>query len=367
MEHNDSKNVNILVWELSSDSVIYMMRVGVIGLGKMGMLHLMTCSKIDGVRVVAAADSSKRALKKAESIGVKKLYSDYHDLLNHASDIDVVIISLPNFLHLENIQLALEAGLDVFVEKPMGNTVEECRKIVKLVEKSGRKLMVGHVMRFTDVVEKMKKAVDNGFIGNLEVCTIEEVINGPFAHPRVPVPVSDWWFDPQKSGGGALLDVGYHMIDLFRYFAGESQVIFSHLDYKFNLPVEDGAIVILRSRDSSTKGIVNIGWYQKTNFPKYNFRVITHGNAGYLNSDDFVPKNLYSHAVKEGTKNLIRKIVGKKIHPLSYTYYYEAFYKELAYFFDCLKNGEQPLISTTDGLRTVELIHEAYEKFRKES
>lgn len=342
-----------------------MINVGVIGLGRMGMLHLMNCLHIDDVKVVAASDPSKKALNKAKSTGVDKLYTDYRDLLNHSSGIDTIIISLPNFLHFDSISLALEAGLNVFVEKPMANSVEECREIAKLVQESGRKFMVGHCMRFMNAIEKMKESVDKGILGNLEVATIEEVINGPFAHPRVPAPVSDWWFDPKKSGGGVLLDLGYHMIDLFRFFAGDSEVVFSQLDHKFNLPVEDGAIVILRSSNSSAKGIINVGWYQQTIFPKYNFRAILHGNAGYLSSDDLVPHNLYLHAIKEGSKNLLRRTIGKKIRPLSYTYYYESFYKELAHFFDCVKNDADLLISANDGLKTVELIHEAYEKSGK--
>jgi predicted dehydrogenase len=327
---------------------------------------MMNCLKIDDVKVVAAADSSKRALSKAEAVGVDSLYTDYHDLLNRASDIDAVVISLPNFLHFECIQLALENGLDVFTEKPMANAVGECREIVKLVEKSGRRFMVGHCVRFVDAIERMKENLDKGIIGSLEVATIEEVINGPFSHPRVPVPVSDWWFDPKKSGGGVLLDIGYHMIDLFRFFERDSKVVFSYLGYKFNLPVEDSAIVILRSSNSSAKGIINVGWYQQTIFPKYNFRVILDGNAGYMSSDDLVPHNLYLHAVKEGTKNLLRRMTGKKIQPLSYTYYYESFYKELAHFFHRVKNDSDPLVSAIDGLKTVELIQEAYGKFQRE-
>jgi len=109
-----------------------MINVGVIGLGRMGMLHLMDCMKIDDVKVVAAADSSKKALKKAKSFGVKRLYADYHDLFRDASEIDAVVIALPNFLHFESVQLALEAGLNVFVEKPMARNVEECREIVSV-------------------------------------------------------------------------------------------------------------------------------------------------------------------------------------------------------------------------------------------
>ncbi len=340
-----------------------MLKVGVIGLGHMGRLHMMNCMHIDDVRVVAAADSSKRALGKAEAAGVERLYVDYRDLLKNSDSLDAVIISLPNFLHFESVQLALEAGLNVFVEKPMANTVEECREIVKLVKESGRKFMVGHCMRFVEAVEKMKDAADKGHIGRLEVLTLEEVINGPFSHPAVPKPVSEWWFDPKKAGGGALLDLGYHLIDLFRFFVGDSNVVFSCLDHKFSLPVEDGAILILRSTDSSAKGIINVGWYQKTVFPRYNFRIILHGNAGYMSSDDLIPRNIYLHAVKEGTKNLLRRIVGKKIRPLSYTYHYESYYKELTHFFNCVKQDSSPLISAIDGLRTVELIEEAYRNF----
>jgi predicted dehydrogenase len=337
-----------------------MIKVGVIGLGRMGMLHLMNSMKIADVKVVVAADASKKALAKARLLGVNELFEDYHKLLNSALDMDAVIISLPNHLHLESVTLALEEGLNVFVEKPLANTVEECREIAKLVEKSGRKLMVGHCFRFLEVIEKMKESLDKGFIGSLEVATLEEVINGPFAHPRVPAPVSDWWFDPKKSGGGVLLDIGYHMIDLFRFFAGDAEVVFSSLDYKFSLPVEDGAIVILRSSSCSAKGIVNVGWYQKTIFPKHNFRAILHGNAGFLSSDYMVPRNLYLHAVKEGAKNLLRRIVGKRIRYLSYTYYYEPFYRELEHFFDCVKRDLDPLVSVEDGLRTVELTQQAY-------
>lgn len=343
-----------------------MTNVGIIGLGRMGMLHLMNCLKIDGVKVVAAADTSKKALKKAELLGVKTVYADYHDLLNRSSNMDAVIISLPNFLHFESIQLALEAGVNVFAEKPLAISLDECREIVRLVDKSGRKLMVGHAMRFVEAIEKMKEQMSKGSIGDVEVATIEEVINGPFSHPRVPSPVADWWFDPKKAGGGALLDVGYHMLDLFRLFAGDAKVMFAHLIHRYNLPVEDGAIVILQA-DSSTKGIVNVGWYQQTIFPKYNFRVLLHGTSGYLSSDSFVPHNLYTHATKEGLKNIARKVVGKKIRYLSYTYYYECFRKELVHFFNCVRDDTESPVPAIEGLKTVELIQTAYGTANKPS
>jgi len=342
-----------------------MINVGIIGLGHIGMLHMRNCLHIDDVQVVAVADTSRRALKKAESYGVTRIYNDYHDMFTDSSDLDSVIISVPNFLHFDCIQLALESGLNVFVEKPMANTVDECREIVRLVEKSGRKLMVGHTMRFYEAIEKMKETESTGQIGDLEVVTLEAIMNGPFTHPAVPKRVPEWWFDPEKAGGGVLLDIGYHLIDLFRLFVGDSKVLFSNLDHKFNLPIEDGAILILRSNNSETKGIINLGWYQKLIFPQNNFRCILHGNSGYLSSEDLIPRNMYFHAVKEGTKNFFRKITGQKIRYLYYTYFYEAYYKELVHFFDCIKYDREPEISAYDGLKTMEIIEEAYNIFNK--
>jgi myo-inositol 2-dehydrogenase/D-chiro-inositol 1-dehydrogenase len=341
-----------------------MLNVGLVGLGNMGRLHMMNCLHIDGIKIVAAADTSKKALNKAKSVGVEELYSDYHDLLNKAKSIgiDAAIISLPNFLHFEAIQLALEAGINVFTEKPMANTVRECQRIVNLVERSGKKFMVGHNFRFLSTIEKMKDRLDKGYIGNLEVVTIEMIGNGPFSHSTVPKRVSDWWFNSEKTGGGVLLDTGSHLIDLFRYVVGDGKILFSHLSHRFNLPFEDGALLVLSSSDSSTEGIINTGWYQKENFAAFDFRMILHGNAGFIASDSFTPGHFYTHAIKEGTKNLFRRITGRKIHPFSYLEVYESYYKELKHFFDCLKNDLEPSIGALaiDGLKAVELIEEAY-------
>jgi len=341
--------------------------VGIIGLGHMGLLHMKNCLHMDDVKVVAAADISERLLEKAKSFGVRNLYSDYHELLNKRNvlGLDSVIISLPNFLHYESIQSASEAGINILVEKPMATNIEESKEIVRSTEKNHVKFMVAHSMRFIDAVEKMKTYVDKGNIGDLEIITIESIQNGPFNHGLIPKPISQWWFDPEKSGGGALLDIGYHLIDLFRLFAGDCAILYSYLDHKYNLPVEDGATVVLKSSSSPIRGIINIGWFEKTIFPRLDFRLILHGNADYLSSDELIPKNIYVHAIKEGTKNFFRRAIGRQIKYLSYTYYYESYFKELTYFLNCIREDTVPVISAIDGLRTIEIISEVYRLFNQ--
>jgi predicted dehydrogenase len=342
-----------------------LIKVGFIGLGQMGKQHLVDCLYMKEVKVVAAADTSKKALDKAKALGVANLYTDYAEFLNkEKNNLDAVIISVPNFLHFDAIRLSIESDFNVFTEKPLAVNVQQCKDIVKLVQDSGRKFMVGHNLRFVPAVEKIKADLEKGVIGNLEVATIEEILNGPFSHPRVPAPVADWWFDPQKSGGGALKDLGYHMIDLFNFFTGEdAAVIFADLSYKYNLLVEEGATIVLSTTKSSVRGIINVGWYQKSVFPKYNFRAILHGDAGFLSTDDLVPKKMYSHAAKEGAKNILKRIIGKKVRRLSYTYYWESYYKELASFFECIEKDTEPPITAVDGLKTVQIIEDAYKLY----
>jgi myo-inositol 2-dehydrogenase/D-chiro-inositol 1-dehydrogenase len=340
-----------------------MLRIGVIGLGKMGIRHLANASSFSNVEIVGAADLSKESLRQAKLLGAKNLYSDYKELLK--TDLDAVIISLPNFMHRESVELALEEGINVFVEKPLARTTEECKKILRAVEKSGRHLMIGHSMRFSTEVEEMKKIVDSGSIGQLEVLTLENIASGPFSHGAVPKPVPEWWFDAEKVGGGALIDLGYHLIDLYRFFAGDCYLLSSNLGHKYNLPLEDWAIVTVKSNDSPARGIVHVGWYQQVVFPKNNIRAIIHGDYTYISSEQFVPSNIYAYAVKEGMQNVFRKVSGRKIKPLFYSPFSDGFVKELSHFFDCLEKDMQPSVSAIDGLKTVEVIENAYKQAKQ--
>lgn len=346
-----------------------MIKVGFIGLGQMGRMHLATCLHIEGVQVVAAADPSKKALAKAKATGVANLYSDFKEMVEkNPLDLDAVVISVPNFLHYDTIRLCLDNGLDVFAEKPLAVNVAQCQDIVNQVHASGRKFMIGHSMRFVPAVEKVKADLKKGKIGNLEVATIEEIANGPFSHPRHPTPVADWWFDPQKSGGGALIDIGYHMIDLFRFLTEEEATVkFADLSFKYNLPVEEGATVMLSSFKSGVRGFINVGWYQRSIFPKFNFRALLHGDCGYLSTENHTPKNIYMHAAKVGAKNIAKRMVGKKPSYLAYTYYWESYYKELSAFFRSIAEDTETPTTAMDGLRTVQIIEDAYSLFKKNS
>jgi len=335
-----------------------LLKVGLIGIGHMGGLHLMNALHIDDIKVMAVADKSERNRKSVEKYNLKT-YEDYGDLID-AEELDAVIISLPNFLKKESVFRAAESKLDIFLDKPLARNFIEGQEIVQKIRKENVRLMVGANYRYFDCVERLKKSFDEGRIGNVAIATSELILNGPISHGVVPTPIPEWWFDKEMSGGGALLDLGYHLLDLLFWMFGDLQVNYSNLGHELNLPVEDKSTVVLESKNKSTTCLVNVGWFSRSIFPDFNFRINLHGTAGYDSTERYEPRNPKVYAVREGVSNLFRKIVGKKLRYLSYTYYYYSFYRILNVFFDHLKQGTELPISLKeelDVMRTIDLIY----------
>lgn len=115
--------------------------MGIIGLGHMDKLNLMICKRINSIKVVGVADKSKRALKFANEYGIDFVFRDYKEMLETIGS-DAVIISLPNFLHMESIKMAALKGIDIYVDEPLARSVGECQEIEKSIKKHGVILML---------------------------------------------------------------------------------------------------------------------------------------------------------------------------------------------------------------------------------
>ena len=326
----------------------------------MGQLHLLNALRINGVEVVAGADKSERNRKYAEKYHVKT-YDDYSTLMD-SEELDAVIISLPNFLKRECVFCAAENNLDIFLDKPMARNLSEAQDIVQKVEREGVRLMVGVNYRYIPCVQRLKSIFDDGRIGDPVIATADLILNGPLSHGAVPLPVPEWWLNKETAGGGALLDLGYHLIDLLTWILGDLEVSYSVLGYRMNLPVEDSATVVLRSNGCGTTCVVNVGWFERSIFPDFNFRVNIHGTASYISTDHFSPGDLRVHAAKEGVRNILRRVVLKKPLYLTYTYYYSAFYELFGLFFDALKRGTEMPVSLAKELDVLRIIDGVYKE-----
>jgi predicted dehydrogenase len=194
-----------------------MLKIGVIGVGSISEYHIKPYMKNPEAEVVALCDLNEERLKtKGQEFGAEHLYTDYRELLKN-DEIDAVSICTWNNSHAEIAVAALEAGKHVLVEKPLSITVEEAVAVQKAAEKSNKVAQVGFVRRFGDNTKILKRFLDAGDLGELYYAkaSILRRLGNP----------GGWFSDRERSGGGPLIDLGVHVIDLCWYLMGKPKAV----------------------------------------------------------------------------------------------------------------------------------------------
>ncbi|TSB46030.1 Gfo/Idh/MocA family protein [Alkalicoccobacillus porphyridii] len=193
-------------------------KIGVIGAGSISEMHFDSYKNHSDVEIYAVCDLNlERAEEKAQKYGASKFFSDYNELLA-LDEIDAVSICTWNNSHAEISIAALRAGKHVLVEKPLCKTVEEAEEIQKAVrESNGKTLQVGFVRRFATNIQVLKKFIDAGELG--------EIYYAKASCLRVLGNPGGWFADKERSGGGPLIDLGVHVIDLCWYLMGKPKVV----------------------------------------------------------------------------------------------------------------------------------------------
>ena len=319
------------------------LRLGLIGLGSIGRAHLRNCSKLRIAELAAVADTSKRALAKANAMGVKHTYTSYQELLDDKS-IDAVIIALPTHLHATCAQKAAEAKKHIFVEKPLARNVTEAKEIISSAEKNGVKLMVGYPYRFNKKFMDLKNMIVSGELGDILVMNATFVTGGPFSHRSeqgAPLPVPRWWFQRELTGGGVLIDTGSHLINLLRWYFGEVEEIKSVLGHRFNLDMEDYAVCMAKFCNGPI-ALFNVGWYSM----EYQFKVDLLGTVKHASVSNTPPS-----MIKAGIQMLMTNTSD----------FWTMYIRELGYFVRSIQHDLEPSPSGHDGLMDLMTIAKAYE------
>ncbi|OPH57653.1 oxidoreductase [Paenibacillus ferrarius] len=190
--------------------------VAVIGAGSISEMHLKSYQNNPDVVLYAICDlNEERAKAKADKYGIPHVYTDYKKLLADPR-IDAVSICTWNNSHAPISIAALEAGKNVLTEKPLCKTVEEALAVEAAVQRSGKVLQVGFVRRYASNTAIVKSFVDNGQLGEIYYAKASCI-------RRLGNP-GGWFSDIERSGGGPLIDVGVHVIDLCWYLMGRPKV-----------------------------------------------------------------------------------------------------------------------------------------------
>ncbi|SDO11529.1 Predicted dehydrogenase [Paenibacillus sp. yr247] len=185
-------------------------RIGIIGCGGIAKgKHLPSLKKLANVELVAFCDIvNERAEAAAEKYGAEgaKVYEDYRELLLDAS-IDIVHVLTPNDSHAEIAIAALEAGKHVMCEKPMAKTAADAKRMAETAKRTGKKLTIGYNNRFRADSQHLKRVCEEGELGEIYFAKAHAI-------RRRAVPTWGVFLDEEKQGGGPLIDIGTHALDL---------------------------------------------------------------------------------------------------------------------------------------------------------
>ncbi|KRE47432.1 Gfo/Idh/MocA family protein [Paenibacillus sp. Soil724D2] len=191
-------------------------RIAVIGAGSISEMHLKSYQNNPDTELYAICDlNEERAKAKAEKYGITRIYTDYKELLADPG-VDAVSICTWNNSHAPISIAALDAGKNVLTEKPLCKTVNEALAVEEAVHRSGKTLQVGFVRRYASNTRIIKSFLENDELGEIYYAKASCI-------RRLGNP-GGWFSDVERSGGGPLIDVGVHVIDLCWYLMGRPKV-----------------------------------------------------------------------------------------------------------------------------------------------
>lgn len=313
-------------------------RIGIIGCGQMGRIHATGYQKA-GAQVVAVADLNGQAARTLAAELKCAAYEDYHAMLA-AERLDAVSVATPPAMHRENVIAVARAGLPIFCEKPLAESLESARALAAGVAELGAPFMVGFFHRFHEPLVKLKALVESSAFGR--PITIRSRFSVTAATDRRP-----WVKNPAIAGGGAMMDTATHSLDIVRFLTGaEVAAVQALTDGALDQPMEETAVVVLQGSRGDL-GLVEA--YAAAPFRGYELWL--QGSKGEA-VVGWHPPSLRVRTLEQPEWQEI---------PVQAVDAFDRFYSGIAYFVDCLRRGERPDLATgRDGVRAMELAEAAY-------
>lgn len=254
-----------------------MIKIGIVGVGKMGLSHLSIVNTHPGVQVVGLCDAAGYVLDVLSKYTGLAAYGDYREMIERAKP-DALIVATPTRTHAEIVRYALGAGLHVFVEKPFCLSVDEGRELAALAERAKVVNQVGYHYRFVGAFREAKRILDAGAIGKVHNFRIEAY------GPVVLQPKGSTWRSAKSEGGGCLYDYASHAANLATHLFGmPAGVGGASVQSVFSKGVDDEVYATLYYASGVT-GQLCINWSDDTQ-RKMSMRVEAWGREGKLNAD----------------------------------------------------------------------------------
>lgn len=314
------------------------LKAAVIGVGAMGRHHARIYDQMPRTQLVGVADVNAEAGRQIANLYHTIAYTDYRSLLEEAHP-DVVTVAVPTEFHHRVALDALEAGCHILIEKPVAATEEQARELIERADVLGRRLMVGHIIRFDPAIQELKKRLEAGELGRIFQVRCRRL--GPF-----PARIQDV---------GVVIDLATHDLDMIRYLTGQEAVrVYAETEQEIHSAYEDLLVGTVRLADG-TIGVLDINWVTPT---KIRELTVT-GERGmflvdHLTQDLYLYENAEANSERWSTISLLRGVSeGRMIrYPV---HKYEPLKAELEGFVQAVVDDTPVPVDGKDGLMALRL------------
>jgi len=327
------------------------LRVGLIGAGAIGLVHLSGFSKNVNCELVAIASRTEEHAKAAANrFNIPKIFvgEGWKDMLKN-ENLDIVSICTPNYLHTPNILEALRNDIHILCEKPICTSREELDIVEKEIKKTNLVFFTAFNKRYLSLFPIVKKIIEQNVLGKIILARYNFAHLGPYTSHQA-LSKERWFFDSEKAGGGVLLDLGVHSIDLFRYLIDDYEKVegISANTSCVDMSNEDNCNVLFRFQNNAL-GIISVSW---CNNPSELIEIF--GIRGSIKID-LINRKLFSftpHSLKDN-----KYILEAKKHKISEQGTHHGL---IDHFVNCVLENRNEHPNFDDGKKAVEFVLDSY-------
>lgn len=321
-----------------------MLKIGVLGAGHLGKIHLKLAKESDQLDLVGFFDPDKENAKTVEEEFGYHAFSSVEELIEHSDIVDIVT---PTLSHFECAKKAIEAGKHIFLEKPIANSVEEAEEIIKLAKAKGVKGQVGHVERFNPAFQAVKDIIHQPMF--IETHRLAE-------------------FNPRGTDVPVVLDLMIHDLDIIlslvksevkEVFASGVAVISESPDIaNARIVFENGCVANITSSRISLKNMRKSRFFQRDAYISVDY---LEKACEVVRMKDVVGKPGDFDLVLQNAEGVKKQIYFENPDIVQNN----AILDELNSFADAIKNDTEPLVTLEDGTKALKLAHQIIEAFEK--
>ncbi len=334
-----------------------MVKVGLIGAGKMGLSHLSILGAHPDVEVVGVADTSKMVTDVLEKYGSFNCFADYKKMLKETRP-DAVVVAVPTKFHAAMVKELLDQGIHVFAEKPFCLTATQGEELVQLAKSKKLVNQVGYHNKFIGNFTEVKRIIEGGWIGDIYHFL------GESYGPVVTKKKADTWRSDPSEGGGCLMDYASHVIDLLNFLVTPvANVKGAILKSIYSSGVEDAVYALLETQ-SGLSGVLSVNWSDET-YRKMSTSITLLGTKGKIICDAAELRVYFKEANSSGySKGWSTKYITDLTEEVDFYLRGEEYSAQLDYFIKAIEGKKPNTVNTFESAWYTDKAIELIKKFK---